>query len=125
MINTYETKSKLPFGQYLLQRMIHLCQSVSKGEKQISKNDAFEIHNDWISKNVYPLTECAVAKKIRDNYETLMALVRYEHKSHKKMKSGLRRLKTSMILRVLICMILEEYKFSKEPGSRYWSENDR
>ena len=110
--------------------MIHLCQSVSKGEKQISKNDAsktvaFEIHNDWISKNVYPLTERAVAKKIRDNYEMLMALVRYEHTSHKKMISGLRRLKTSMILCVLMRMILEEYKFSKEPGSRYWSENDR
>ena len=61
----------------------------SKGEKQISKNDAsktvaFEIRNDWISKNVYPLTWRAVAKKIRDDYETLMALVRYERTSHKK-----------------------------------------
>ena len=69
--------------------MIHLCQPVFKGEKQISKNDAsktvaFEIHNDWISKNVYPLTERAVAKKIRDDHETLMALVRYERTSHKK-----------------------------------------
>ena len=69
--------------------MIHLCQPVSKGEKQISKNDAsktvaFEIRNDWISKNVYPLTECAVAKKIRDDYETLMVLVRYKHTRHKK-----------------------------------------
>ena len=69
--------------------MIYLCQSFSKGEKQISKNDAsktvaFEIRNDWMSKNVYPLTERAVAKKIRDDYETLMALVRYECASHKK-----------------------------------------
>ena len=39
-IDTYETKSKLPSGQYLLGRMIHLCQPVSKEEKQISKNDA-------------------------------------------------------------------------------------
>ena len=88
-INTYETKSKLPSGQYLLGRMIHLCQPVSKGEKQISKNDAsktvaFEIRNGWISKNVYPLTERAMAKKIRDDYETLMVLVRYERTSHKK-----------------------------------------
>ena len=88
-IDTYETKSKLPFGQYLLEHGIHLCQPVSKGEKQISKNDAsktvaFEIRNDWMSKNVYPLTECAVAKKIRDDYETLMVLVRYERTSHKK-----------------------------------------
>ena len=37
VIDTYETKSKLPSGQYLLGRMIHLCQPVSKGEKQISK----------------------------------------------------------------------------------------
>ena len=85
----HETKSKLPSGQYLLGRMIHLCQPVSKGEKQISKNDAsktvaFQIRNDWISKNVYPLTERAVAKKIRNDYETLMALVRYERTSHKK-----------------------------------------
>ena len=69
--------------------MIHLCQPVFKGEKQISKNDAsktaaFEIHNDWISKNVYPLTERAVEKKFRDDYQTLMALVRYERTSHKK-----------------------------------------
>ena len=88
-IDTYKTKSKLPSGQYLLGRMIHLCQPVSKGEKQICKNDAsktvaFEMHNDWISKNVYPWTEHAVAKKIRDDYETLMALVRYERTSHKK-----------------------------------------
>ena len=88
-IDTYEIKSKLPSEQYLLGRMIYLCQPVSKGEKQISKNDAsktvaFEIRNDWISKNVYPLTERAVAKKIRDDYETLMALVRYERTSHKK-----------------------------------------
>ena len=52
-IDTYETKSKLPSGQYLqvLGRMIHLCQPVSKGEKQISRNGgsktvAFEIRND-------------------------------------------------------------------------------
>ena len=88
-IDTYGTKSKLPSGQYLLGRIIHLCQPVSKGEKEISKNDAsktvaFEIRNDWISKNVYPLIERAVVKKIRDNYETLMALVRYERTSHKK-----------------------------------------
>ena len=88
-VDTYETKSKLPSGQYLLGRMIYFCQPVSKGEKQISKNDAsktvaFEIRNDWISKNVYPLTWRAVAKKIRDDYETLMALVRYERTSHKK-----------------------------------------
>ena len=88
-IDTYEAKSKLPPEQYLLGRMIHLCQLVSKGEKQISKNDAsktvaFEIRNDWISKNVYPLTERAVAKKIKDDYETFMALVRYECTSHKK-----------------------------------------
>ena len=93
-IDTYETKSKLPSGQYLLGRMIQpvfkgLCQPVSKGEKQISKNDAsktvaFEIRNDWISKNVYPMTERAVAKKIRDDYETLMALERYERTSNKK-----------------------------------------
>ena len=85
----YGTKSKQSSGQYLLGRMIHLCQPVSTGEKQISENnasktDAFEIHNDWISKNVYPLTERAVAKKIRDDYETLMALVRYERTNHKK-----------------------------------------
>ena len=88
-IDTYKTKSKLPSGQYLLRGMIHLCQPVSKGEKQISKKDAsktvaFEIRNNWISKNVYPLTERAVAKKIRDDCETLMALVRYELTSHKK-----------------------------------------
>ena len=88
-IDTYETKSKLPSGQYLLGRILHLCQPVSKGEKQISKNDAsktvaFEIRIDWISKNVYPLTERAVAKKIRDDCETLMVLVRYERTSHKK-----------------------------------------
>ena len=69
--------------------MIHLYQPVSKRKKQISKNDAkktvaFEIRNDWISKNIYPFTERAVAKKIRDDYETLMALVRYERTSHKK-----------------------------------------
>ena len=89
-IDTYETKSKLSSGQYLLERMIHLCQPVSKGEKQISKNDAsktvaFEIRNDWISKNAYPLTEHAVVKKIKDDYEKLMALVRYKcSTSHKK-----------------------------------------
>ena len=32
-IDTYETKSKLPSGQYL-RRMIHLCQPVSKGENK-------------------------------------------------------------------------------------------
>ena len=69
--------------------MIYLCQPVSQGEKQISKNDAgktvaFEIPNDWISKNVYPLSERAVAKKIRVDFEKLMALVRYKRTSHKK-----------------------------------------
>ena len=55
--------------------MIHLCQPVSKGEKNdASKTVAFEIRNDWISKNVYPLTERAVAKKIRDDYEMLWSL---------------------------------------------------
>ena len=33
-IDTYETKLKLPSGQYLLGRMIHLCQPVSKGENK-------------------------------------------------------------------------------------------
>ena len=33
-VDTYETKSKLPSGQYLLGRMIYLCQPVSKREKQ-------------------------------------------------------------------------------------------
>ena len=89
VIDIYETKSKLPSGQNLLGHMIHLCQPVCKGEKQISKNDAsktvaFEIRNDWIPKSVYPLTERAVAKKIRDDYKTLIALVRYERTSHKK-----------------------------------------
>ena len=111
-IDTCETKSKLPSGQYLLRGMIHLCQPVSKGEKQISKNDGsktvtFEIRNDWISKNVYPLTERAAAKKIRDDYETLMVLVRYERTSHKKDDKWTKKAKTAMMLCVLMRMILE------------------
>ena len=88
-IDVYESKSKLPSGLYLLGRMIHLCQPVSKGQKQISKNDASkivanEVRGDWISKNVYPKTERAVAKQIKDDYESLMGYVRYQRSSQKK-----------------------------------------
>jgi hypothetical protein len=88
-IITYEPKPKLPLGLYLLGRMIHLCQPASKGEKQISKADASrtvakEVCSDWISKNVYPKTERAVAKQIKDDYETLMPLARYQRSEHKK-----------------------------------------
>ena len=71
-IDEFHSKSKLQNGQHIIGRMLYLCTRKS-GRSSISQVDASnevakELVDDWISKNVYPLCEKNVAKKIREDY---------------------------------------------------------
>ena len=62
-------KLKLPKGEHLIGRMIHLC-SVKSGKKSLSQTEASkvvakEVSDDWNSKNVYPLFEKNIANRIK------------------------------------------------------------
>ena len=54
-----------------------------KGQKQKSTREASqivasELRKDWINKNVYPLTEWRVSKKIIDDYRKFKTLCKKE-----------------------------------------------
>ena len=72
--NEFGSSAKLPDGKSVIQRMMNLTKKTQKGEKQLSaaeasKNVAQELRDIWIEKNVYPLHENNVAKKIKNDYE--------------------------------------------------------
>ena len=73
---------KLKDGQFVIGRMIYLCKQV-KGQKQKSAREASqlvasELRKDWINKNVYPLREWHVSKKIMDDYKKFKILCKKE-----------------------------------------------
>lgn len=63
--------------------MLALCKT-GKGLKSHSRAEASnivanELRKDWITKNVYPMTEQAVANKIKKDYELFNSLRKYEN----------------------------------------------
>ena len=81
----YEQKNKVQPGVYVTGRMIFVCRTVQKDSKQIFRTEASkiiarEMINNWISKNIYhiyPKTERAVAKRIKDSYDEMSAISKH------------------------------------------------
>lgn len=81
-VKQYDIGSRLPTGLYLLGRIISLCKTV-KGQKSMSKHVATsivasEVSRDWIGKNVYPVSERTVAKRLMEDYELLRSFMKVE-----------------------------------------------
>ncbi|KAK6172764.1 hypothetical protein SNE40_016359 [Patella caerulea] len=58
--------------------MLHLCKNV-KGRQYISKDTAAsvvatEVSDDWIQKNVYPMSERSIARRLKTEYEVLRTM---------------------------------------------------
>ena len=51
---------------------------------EASKVVADELRGDWIFKNVYPMHERSVAKKIREDYEQFQSMRKYVNSHYKK-----------------------------------------
>ena len=96
-LDEFHSKSKLQLGQHVIGRMLSLC-SVKLGKKVIFQTDASnqvarEIINNWISKNVYPLSEKNVAKKIKEDYAHFKVLLKkYRNENYKKLMSRIEKL---------------------------------
>ena len=72
------TKLKLQKGDHLIGRMMYLC-SVKPGKRSYSQTEASnivakELRDDWVAKNVYPLSEKNIANKIKAEYDTFNEL---------------------------------------------------
>lgn len=86
----YITTARLQSGKFIIGRMIYLCGKPQKGQKTVSKHDANiivaqELRDDWIRKNIYPMLERAVAKRIKCDYEKFVELRKSEkHKDKAK-----------------------------------------
>ena len=75
--------ASLPAGHIVIGRMLALCKT-AKGIKSYSRAEASkivanELRRDWITKNVYPMKEHAVANKIQKDYERFNSLRKYEN----------------------------------------------
>ena len=80
-VDQFVSKNKLPSGKIVIGRMLSLCKQPEKGHKSISRDEASkvvarELSHDWISKNVYPMTEASIAKKIREDYEKFKTILK-------------------------------------------------
>ena len=66
------SKLKLQNGKHLIGRMIYLCspKSITPNKEEASIIIAGELHNDWVSKSVYPIKINNIASKILKDYET-------------------------------------------------------
>ena len=79
--------------------MVFLCHKAKKGHKSISVSDASnivtrELRQDWINKNVYPMTERNVSKKILDDYTQFKTLCKQEkNKQHNKSEDWINKVK--------------------------------
>ena len=82
------SKNKLQNGKHLMGRMIYLCSAnhcKEQKKKNASKIVAKELHDDWISKNVYPFNERNIASKILNDYNTLQNYLKeFRHTNRKK-----------------------------------------
>ncbi|KAK6194847.1 hypothetical protein SNE40_000387 [Patella caerulea] len=87
--SVFITTSKLPSGKHIIGRMLALCKVPEKGVAQMSRNDAskvvaHEVRADWINKNVYPISEKAIARRLCDDYETFRDFRKTERRTTKK-----------------------------------------
>lgn len=95
-VEEFHRKSKLQSGQHIIGRMLFLL-AVKPEKKTISKTEASmqvarEIIKDWIAKNVYPLSEKNVSKKIERDYAHLHVLLKqYRNKNYKKTTTWVRK----------------------------------
>ena len=60
-----------------------LCHAPAKGQSTVSRENASmivakELREDWIQKNIYPMNERSVAKKIKADYELFKVLRKRE-----------------------------------------------
>lgn len=81
-VEEYKHKSKLPTGGYLMGRMLNLLKVPEKGSKVLTQESASEkvadeVSMDWISKNVYPMKQNAVANRILNDYRKLINMSKY------------------------------------------------
>ncbi|XP_013414654.1 uncharacterized protein LOC106176709 [Lingula anatina] len=82
-INEFKSTGKLPSGTQVIGRMLALCKKPAKGQKAMSRDTsskivANELRQDGISKNVYPMHERSVARKIKADYERFNDLRKME-----------------------------------------------
>ncbi len=74
-VHEFKSTGKLPSGKIVIGRMLALCKKAGKGQQkpmsreEASKIVANELQHDWIQKNIYPLHEKSIARKIRQDYE--------------------------------------------------------
>ena len=72
--------SQLKSGRYIIGRMLSLCSknvagsNVSMSKMSAAKLVAEEIRNDWVQKNVYPIGQKDLEKKIEGVYNEFQAL---------------------------------------------------
>ena len=86
-IDNYNHTGKLPAGSIVIGRMLSLCKH-KRGTPSLSRDEASKIVANelriyLINKNLYPMVEKAVAKKVKNVYERFNALRKVENCSGK------------------------------------------
>ena len=87
-------KNKLQSGAFFIGRMLRLCRN-SEGQQTNPRNDCSlvvvkEQCDDWINKNVYPLEERAVARKVLKDYEIFRQMSKEDsNPKYKNLTNGL------------------------------------
>ena len=108
----------------MISRMVFLCHKAKKGHKSISVSDASnivtrELRQDWINKNVYPMTERNVSKKILDDYTQFKTLCKQEkNKQHNKSEDWINKVK--QLNQHAYDIRAKKYAYQKKTGSRIW-----
>ena len=80
------SKLKLQNGKHLIGRMIYLCspKSITPNKEEASVIIAGELHDDWVSKNVYPIRKDNIASKILNDYKTFKGLIKHFKNTNRK-----------------------------------------